>query len=264
MRRLRSSFVGVHHLLAHALVAQLSHPHLSFPFLALIVSGGHTESWLVLGPTRVLILGQTMDDAMGEALDKAARLLAIERGEQEAPGAALERTAQQADAASTPASVTALPPLPLPLSRHAGCDFSFAGLKTALAARVATLSRNSSAARLTAAESAHLACAFQSTCCAHIVQRTLRALAFARQSCPQLRQLVLAGGVACNGALRQSLTAAMREQSVELCIPPPALCGDNGVMIAWMGAVQAGLGHEDALELSHQPQWPAGRRLHIA
>ena len=261
-RRLSTSFIGVHHLLSHALVTQLSHPHLAFPFLAVIVSGGHTEVWLSLTPTSVLILGHTLDDAMGEAVDKASRTLRIQPLPDEALGAALQRTAAEA-VWPVPERVAALPPLPLPLAGRPGCDFSFAGLKTALASRVAALTRSSPSASLTPAETAHLASAFQSTCCTHIVQRTLRALAYVRRDHPQVRQVVLAGGVACNGVLRRMMSDAMAKVGMEVCVPPRSLCADNGVMIAWMGAVQAGMGHEDSLELSYQPQWPAGRRIHI-
>ena len=261
-RSLSSSFIGVHHLLAHALVTQLSHPQLRFPFLSVIVSGGHTEVWLSLSPTSVLILGHTLDDAMGEAMDKAARTLRITPQATEALGAALQRTAAEA-VGPAPDTLAALLPLPQPLTARTGCDFSFAGLKTALASRVAALTRLSPSASLSAAETAHLAAAFQRTCCTHIVQRTLRALALARKDHPQVRQLVLAGGVACNAELRRMMRQAMAQQGIEVCIPPPSLCSDNGIMIAWMGVVQAGLGHEDSPELAYQPQWPAGRRLEL-
>ena len=267
-RQLSCSYVGVHHILSHSLVAQLSgSAHsggLRFPHLSLVVSGGHTSLLLFLSPLHALTLGETMDDAMGEALDKAVRLLDIAPSEQEAPGAALERWAAQAQHLEAPASIAALPPLPMPLQGREGCDFSFCGLKTALATRAQTLRDASSDGRLTAAETAHFAYSFQSTCCQHLINRSLAALSLVRKQLPTLDQLVLAGGVACNGELRRVLAAAMSRRGVELCVPPPALCVDNGVMIAWMGVVQAGLGHEDSYELGYQPQWPAGRRIDLA
>ena len=267
-RQLACSFVGVHHILSHSLVAQLSGSEhsggLRFPHLSLVVSGGHTSLLLFLSPLHALTVGETMDDAMGEALDKAVRVLDIEPTEQEAPGAALERVAAQAEGVEVPASVAALPALPVPLQGREGCDFSFCGLKTALATRVQSLRAASTDGRLTAAETAHLAYSFQANCCQHLINRTLAALSLVRKQLPALDQLVLAGGVACNGHLRRVLAASMSERGMELCVPPRALCVDNGVMIAWMGVVQAGLGHEDNYELGYQPQWPAGRRIDLA
>ena len=267
-RQLACSYVGVHHILSHSLVAQLSGSEYSgglrFPHLSLVVSGGHTSLLLFLSPLHALTVGETLDDAMGEALDKAVRLLDIEPNQQEAPGAALERVAAQAEQVGVPASIAALPPLPMPLQGREGCDFSFCGLKTALATRVQSRRAASADDRLTAAETAHLAHSFQSTCCQHLINRTLAAVTLVRRQLPALDQLVLAGGVACNGQLRHAMAAAMSERGVQLCVPQRALCVDNGVMIAWMGVVQAGLGHEDSYDLGYQPQWPAGRRINLA
>lgn len=266
-RQLKCSYVGVHHILSHSLVAQLSGSEqsggLRFPHLSLVVSGGHTSLLLFRSPLHALTVGETMDDAMGEALDKAARLLNIAPLQQEAAGAALERVAARADQLDVPPSIAALTPLPVPLQGREGCDFSFCGLKTALATRVQSLCAASTDGQLTAVETAHLAHSFQSICCQHLINRTLAAVSLVRKQLPGLDQLVLAGGVACNGQLRRVLAAAMSERGVELCVPPRALCVDNGVMIAWMGVVQAGLGHEDSYELGYQPQWPAGRRINL-
>ena len=267
-RRLACSYVGVHHILSHSLVAQLSGSEhnggLRFPHLSLVVSGGHTSLLLFLSPLHALTVGETMDDAMGEALDKAIRVLDIKPRPQEAPGAALERVAAQAEQAEMPPSVTALPPLPLPLQGRDGCDFSFCGLKTALATRAQSLRAASAKGRLNAAETAHLAHSFQSICCQHLIHRTLAAITLVRRQLPALDQLVLAGGVACNGYLRRVMAAAVSGHGVELIVPPRELCVDNGVMIAWMGVVQAGLGHEDSYSLGYQPRWPAGRRINLA
>ena len=267
-RRLACGYVGVHHILSHSLVAQLSGSEhsggLRFPHLSLVVSGGHTSLLLFLSPLHALTVGETMDDAMGEALDKAARMLDIQPDEHEAQGAALERTAATAHNLPAPPSIAALPPLPIPLQGRDGCDFSFCGLKTALATRIQSLRSASTDGQLTAAETAHLAHAFQSNCCQHLINRTISALTLVRRQLPAVDQLVLAGGVACNSELRRVLGGAMAVRGVELCVPSPALCMDNGVMIAWMGVVQAGLGHTDSYELSYQPQWPAGRRINLA
>ena len=267
-RQLSCSYVGVHHILSHSLVAQLSGSErsggLRFPHLSLVVSGGHTSLLLFLSPLHALTVGETMDDAMGEALDKAVRLLDIQPRQQEAPGAALERIAAQAEQVEVPPSIAALPPLPMPLQGREGCDFSFCGLKTALATRVQSLRDSSADGRLTAAETAHLALSFQSVCCQHLINRALAAVSLVRRQLPALDQLVLAGGVACNEQLRRVTTASMSVRGVEVCVPSRALCMDNGVMIAWMGVVQAGLGHEDSYELGYQPQWPAGRRINLA
>ena len=284
-RSLSRPLFAVHHLLSHAAAASLSHPSLSFPHLSLLVSGGHTELWLQRSPTDVLVLGETRDDAMGEAVDKAARLLAVDRRPEEAGGAALERAAAQACTFPLPQTVAALPPLPLPLAAQRGCDFSFAGLKTALASRIDAIirSRQGAAAAassfsssssfssqpLTAAEQSHLAFAFQSVCCSHVAQRTLHALSLARRLLladgVSLRHLVLAGGVACNQSLQAEMRQRLAPHGLELCVPEPQLCSDNGVMIGWMAAQQAAMGcQEDALDVAYQPHWPAGTRLDLS
>ncbi len=222
-------FIGVNHLEAHALTARL--PGLfdappAFPFLLLLLSGGHCQCVAVHGLGRYERLGTTLDDAVGEAFDKSAKLLGLPW-----PGGPhLERLAATGDAKAVP--------LPRPLLGRPGCDFSFSGLKTAVAQAVAR-----------GAAPADVAASFQGSVAAVLADRARHAHAML----PGATALVVAGGVAANGAVRAALAAAT---PLPLLAPPVALCTDNAVMVAWAGLLRLRAGQDDAMALAPRPRWP--------
>ena len=232
-------FVAVNHLEAHALTPRL--PGLlpaapSFPYLLLLLSGGHCQCVAVRGLGRYERLGTTLDDAVGEAFDKAAKLLGLPW-----PGGPhLERLAAGGD----PGRI----PLPRPLLGRPGCDFSFSGLKTAV---------GRAAARLTdAAGRADLAAAFQAAVAAVLADRARNALGAMRGAGRRPTAVVVSGGVAANGAVRAALAFVAGEAGLPLVAPPVRLCTDNAVMVAWAGIERLRAGLTDPMEHAPRPRWP--------
>jgi N6-L-threonylcarbamoyladenine synthase len=230
----RLPFVAVNHLEAHALTARL--PGLmpagppAFPYLLLLVSGGHCQCVAVAGLGRYRRLGTTLDDAVGEAFDKAAKLLGLPW-----PGGPhLERLAE----GGNPEAV----PLPRPLLGRPGCDFSFSGLKTAVARAVAQ----------GAASPADIAAGFQAAVAAVLADRARHALAML----PEATALVVAGGVAANRAVRAALAGVAGMAGVPMLAPPLRLCTDNAVMVAWAGIERLAAGLADPLDHAPRPRWP--------
>ena len=244
-------FVAVNHLEAHALTARLpgllgdaAPASVAFPYLLLLISGGHCQCVAVEGVGRYHRLGGTVDDAVGEAFDKAAKLLGLPWP----GGPALERLAAAGDPARYP--------LPRPMLGRAGCDFSFSGLKTALAQRVAAFPPGA----LPRDEAADLAASFQAAVVAVLADRLSHALAAFAARHPALpagrRLAVAAGGVAANGAIRAALADAAQAAGFTLAVPPVRLCTDNAVMVAWAGIERLRLGLADPLETAPRPRWP--------
>ena len=229
-------FVAVNHLEAHALTARLT-DGIAFPYLLLLVSGGHCQCVAVRGVGRYRRLGGTIDDAVGEAFDKVGKLLGLPWP----GGPALERLASTGDPARHA--------LPRPLLRRAGCDFSFSGLKTAVAHLVARYP----AGALLVADAADIAAGFQAAVAEVMADRAAHALAMM----PDAGALVVAGGVAANGAIRAALATVAAAHGLPLVAPPPRLCGDNAVMVAWAGIerLRLGLG-ADELAVAPRPRWP--------
>ena len=205
-------FVAVNHLEAHALTARLTHG-LACPYLLLLVSGGHCQCVAVHGVGHYRRLGGTIDDAVGEAFDKVGKML----GQPWPGGPHVERLAASGDAWRWP--------FPRPLLRRAGCDFSFSGLKTAVAQVVAK------AGTLSERDTADIAASFQAAVADVMADRATHALAMM----PDARALVVAGGVAANGAIRAALAGAAAAHGMPMVAPPLRLCGDNAVMVAWTG-----------------------------
>ncbi len=232
-------FLAVNHLEGHALTIRLTHD-VDWPFLLLLVSGGHCQLLLVEGVGAYRRLGTTIDDAAGEAFDKAAKLLGLGYP----GGPALERAAR---AATDPGRFS----LPRPLVGRPGCDFSFSGLKTALRRALAGVP-----VPLAAADQADLAAAFQAAVGDALVDRTRRALALALAAAPACRTLVVAGGVAANQAVRTRLAALAEGAGWRFEAPPLALCTDNAAMIAWAGLERLRLGLQDGLDFAPRPRWP--------
>lgn len=230
-------FVAVNHLEGHALTARLT-DRLAFPYLLLLVSGGHCQLLAVEGVGRYRRYGGTIDDAVGEAFDKTAKLLGLDYP----GGPAVERAARTGDASRFA--------LPRPLKGRPGCDFSFSGLKTAVRQQVQQLGALSSQDR------ADLAASFQAAVAEVLVDRTRNALVRFRADTGQPGPLVVAGGVAANGSLRQALTVLTEAEGTELVAPPAKLCTDNAAMIAWAGVERLRLGQRDSLDARARPRWP--------
>jgi N6-L-threonylcarbamoyladenine synthase len=229
--------IPVHHMEAHALVARLSASNsesspVQFPFLCVLVSGGHNLLMIVEGVGRYIQLGTTLDDALGEAYDKVARLLGLEL--KPSGGAALEALALEGD----PSVFT----FTTPLQKHKTCDFSYAGLKTGVRMKIEAALGGVDLPIPTAEEDpvgrkirADIAASFQTVAVRHLEERCRRALQWAGESHPDIKHVVVAGGVASNKYLRGRLTAVAEEGGFELVCPPPRLCTDNGVMVGWAG-----------------------------
>ena len=231
-------FVAINHLEAHALTARL--PGLvpagaPFPYLLLLLSGGHCQCVAVDGVGRYRRLGGTIDDAVGEAFDKVGKLLGLPWP----GGPALERLAATGTAAHQV--------FPQPLRGRPGCDFSFSGLKTSVAQRIASLP-----SPLPQADAADIAAGFQHAVASVLADRADHAMAMM----PEARLLVVAGGVAANIAIRTALTAAAARRSAAFAAPPIRLCTDNAVMIAWAGIERLRLGLADPLDTAPRPRWP--------
>jgi N6-L-threonylcarbamoyladenine synthase len=230
-------FIAVNHLEAHALTARLS-DGVAFPYLLLLVSGGHSQLLACAGVGQYRVLGASRDDAAGEAFDKTAKLLGLGYP----GGPAIEQAAQGGDPARFP--------LPRPLKGRDGCDFSFSGLKTAVRQIIADRPPCSTA------DIADLAAAIELAICDTLIDRTANAVAWFRRHCPEGTTLVTAGGVAANLRLRQRLTGLAATAGLGFVAPPPALCTDNGAMIAWAGLERLRLGLTDDLDMPVRPRWP--------
>jgi N6-L-threonylcarbamoyladenine synthase len=233
----RKPFLAVNHLEAHALAARLSHD-VRFPYLLLLVSGGHTQLLVCAGIGRYRQLGTSRDDAAGEAFDKTAKLLGLDYP----GGPSIERAARDGD----PGRYA----LPRPLKGREGCDFSFSGLKTAVRQIVADRGP------LDPQQTADLAATIELAICDCLLDRTANALAWFRHHYPEGMSLVAAGGVAANLRLRNRLAALAESTGLAFVAPPVALCTDNGAMIAWAGLERLRLGLVDGLDAPVRPRWP--------
>ena len=240
-------FVPVNHIEAHALTARL--PGLvpggaAFPYLLLLVSGGHCQCVAVDGLGQYRRLGGTIDDAAGEAFDKVAKMLGLGWP----GGPALERLALEGDPAALASGGGALP---RPLLGRPGCDFSFSGLKTAVAQRLAHLPPGTALPRRQAAD---LAAGFQAAVADVLADRITHAIAMM----PEATLLVAAGGVAANAVLRARLAGLAAAHGLGFAAPPLRLCTDNAVMVGWTAIerLRAGLAGPDGLDAPTRPRWP--------
>jgi N6-L-threonylcarbamoyladenine synthase len=230
-------FVAVNHLEAHALTARLT-DGIDFPYLLLLVSGGHTQLLAVKGVGNYQRLGTTVDDALGEAFDKVAKMLALPY-----PGGPhVERTAETGDPMRFD--------LPRPMLRRPNADFSLSGLKTAVRLEIEKLPR------LGDQDVADLCASFQAAVVDVVIDRTRVALRRFRADVGDPSALVVAGGVAANGAIRRALTRLATETGLRLVLPPHVLCTDNGAMIAWAGIERLRAGFRDGMDFAPRPRWP--------
>ncbi len=233
--------IGVNHLAGHALTPRLT-DDLPFPYLMLLVSGGHCQFLLVKGPDDFTRLGGTIDDAPGEAFDKTARLLGLPQP----GGPSVERAAKDGDEKRFR--------FPRPLLDREGCDMSFSGLKTAL-----MRTRDSVVAEkggMTEQNRADLCAGFQAAVRDVLTEKTRRALDVYLAENPAEPSIAIAGGVAANQALRQSLQNLCEQKAVAFTAPPLRLCTDNAAMIAYAGGALLAQGVSHDMTLAARPRWP--------
>lgn len=228
--------IGVHHMEGHLLAPMLEENPPHFPFVALLVSGGHTQLVRVDGVGRYELLGESIDDAAGEAFDKTAKLLGLDYP----GGAALARLALK----GTPNRFA----FPRPMTDRPGLDFSFSGLKTFAANTLHQVMKEEG--ELTEQSKADIAYAFQEAVVDTLAIKCKRAL---KQT--GLKRLVIAGGVSANKQLRQTLAELMQQLGGEVFYPQPQFCTDNGAMIAYAGFLRLKQGQQQDLAIEVRPRW---------
>ena len=228
--------IGVHHMEGHLLAPMLEENPPHFPFVALLVSGGHTQLVRVDGVGRYELLGESIDDAAGEAFDKTAKLLGLDYP----GGAALARLALK----GTPNRFA----FPRPMTDRPGLDFSFSGLKTFAANTLHQVMQEEG--ELTEQSKADIAYAFQEAVVDTLAIKCKRAL---KQT--GLKRLVIAGGVSANKQLRQTLAEMMQQLGGEVFYPQPQFCTDNGAMIAYAGFLRLKQGQQQDLAIEVRPRW---------
>ena len=228
---LKIPFIPVNHLEGHALTVRLT-SNIEFPYVLLLVSGGHCQFLEVSGVGAYRLLGQTRDDALGEAFDKVASMLNLEYP----GGPKIESLAKSGD--------PTLYKLPIPLYGQKGCDFSFSGLKTA----VRTLLHQHPNAR-----KEDIAASFQTSVIKTLLDRTQNDLDMISG---EMTHFVLAGGVAANMAIRSALSEKLFQKGLRLVAPPISLCTDNAAMIAWVGIEKLLYGHSGDVMFEPRPRWP--------
>jgi N6-L-threonylcarbamoyladenine synthase len=229
--------LGIHHLEGHLLSPLLGKPAPAFPFVALLVSGGHTQFFEVRGVGGYRLLGDTQDDAAGEAFDKTANLLGLPYP----GGPALAALAEQGNAQAVA--------LPRPMIDSGDLDMSFSGLKTAVALRAREAAGGGDASQLPVSRKADIAAAFQAAVVDVLVAKSLRALAVTGMA-----SLVVAGGVGANRLLRKRLAEELATRGARAWFPEPRYCTDNGAMIAMAAALRLGDARRD-YRFSVEPRW---------
>ena len=222
--------IGVHHMEGHMLAPLLSENPPEFPFVALLVSGGHTQLMAAYGIGQYELLGESIDDAAGEAFDKVAKMMKLPY-----PGGPnIAKLALQGDALAFE--------FPRPML-HQGLDFSFSGLKTAVSVQLKKLGEEN--------RDADVAASFQEAIVDTLVKKSVKAL---KQT--GLKRLVIAGGVSANLRLREQLETSLKKIKAQVYYAEPALCTDNGAMIAFAGYQRLKAGQRDGLAVTTTPRWP--------
>ena len=222
--------IGVHHMEGHMLAPLLSATPPAIPFVALLVSGGHTQLMAAYGIGQYELLGESIDDAAGEAFDKVAKMMELPY-----PGGPnIAKLALQGDAQAFD--------FPRPML-HQGLDFSFSGLKTAVSVQLKKLGEEN--------RDADIAASFQEAIVDTLVKKSVKAL---KQT--GLKRLVIAGGVSANLRLREQLETSLQKIKAQVYYAEPALCTDNGAMIAFAGYERLKAGQHDGLEVTTTPRWP--------
>ncbi|MGD9637675.1 MAG: tRNA (adenosine(37)-N6)-threonylcarbamoyltransferase complex transferase subunit TsaD [Alphaproteobacteria bacterium] len=238
-------FVAVNHLEGHALTARIT-SDVSFPYLLLLVSGGHCQILIVKDVGCYECLGETLDDAAGEAFDKVAKMMNVGYP----GGVAVEKMAQKGDSKRFK--------LARPMKGKAGCNLSFSGLKTSVRHLIESFSEDKTLenAKLTEQDKADICASFQEAVCDTIINRLKKAVIIFKEQYPEGKFLVVSGGVASNLALREALTKLAQKNHLIFEAPPISLCTDNGVMIAWAGIERFKKGFIDNLSFKPKPRWP--------
>ncbi|KNA19233.1 hypothetical protein SOVF_063360 [Spinacia oleracea] len=254
--------IGVHHMEAHTLVARLTDRNLQFPFVALLISGGHNLLILARDLGHYIQLGTSIDDAIGEAYDKTAKWLGLDM--RRSGGPAVEELAREGD----PKSIR----FKTPMLHHKDCNFSYAGLKTQVKLAIGSKDIDaeiplSSASSHDRRSRADIAASFQRVAVLHLEERCERAIEWALKMEPSIKYFVVSGGVASNLYVRARLDQIAKNKGVQLVCPPPSLCTDNGVMVAWTGIEHFQMGRFDPPPPADEPEdtvhdirprWPLG------
>ena len=225
--------IGVHHMEGHLLATLLTEDPPNYPFIALLVSGGHSQLIACYENQEYQLLGESQDDAAGEAFDKVAKMLGLDYP----GGPVIEKLAAKGD----PERFS----FPRPMTKKPGLDFSFSGLKTAVANEI------KAHANMTLIDKADLAASFQAAALETIRIKCKRAL-----DSTGIKSLVVAGGVSANHALRENLEKIAQDKNVRIHYPPLDLCTDNGAMIAFAGYKRLCSGHEEDLTIQVKARWP--------
>ncbi|XP_067843822.1 tRNA N6-adenosine threonylcarbamoyltransferase, mitochondrial [Heptranchias perlo] len=248
IQQYKKPFIPIHHMEAHALTIRMLH-FVEFPFLVLLVSGGHSLLAVARGVSDFLLLGQTLDEAPGDTLDKVARRLSLRNHpacSTMSGGEAIEYLAKMGNRLHVQ--------LTQPMAQHLDCDFSFTGLRNQVNQIIIKKEREEGLQEGQMLSCVNdIAAAVQHTVAAHLAKRTHRAILFCKKEglLPQKNPiLVVSGGVACNEYIRKALRIIAEANGVSLHCPPPKLCTDNGIMIAWNGIERLRAG----IDVLHNPK----------
>ncbi len=245
---LNKPFIAINHLAAHVLTPRLI-SHIEFPYLCLLVSGGHTQFLLVKSAEDMKMLGQTRDDALGECFDKSAKMMGLPYP----GGPEIEKLASKCVDIETALEKF---DLPRPLSKTEGCNFSFSGLKTAMRQYIEGFPEGF----ILKENASQLAYSFQVSITDTLMDRCKNALLMAQDlTGEKTTRLAIVGGVAANQFIAETFKEFTKEQGIDLYVPPPVLCTDNGAMIAWAGQEKLALGITDSLDFKATPRWPLGK-----
>tara|TARA_B100002052_G_scaffold87470_1_gene80465 strand:- start:2416 stop:3447 length:1032 start_codon:yes stop_codon:yes gene_type:complete len=236
-------FLGINHLDGHALMPRFTHK-LDFPYLSLLISGGHTMFLSVEGPGKYVVLGQSIDDALGEAFDKTGRLLGLGYP----GGPEIEKISQNGTENKFQ--------FPQPLKGRNNCDFSFSGLKTSVRQLAESLSP------LSDKDKSDIAASFQQTICKIIEERTQKAISMFLKLHPYSKVMSASGGVASNVEIKSALQKVAKKNDFELYVPSPKLCTDNGIMIAWAGIEHRRIGYKSDYSFDALARWPLGEKTY--
>jgi N6-L-threonylcarbamoyladenine synthase len=230
-------FIAINHIEAHAISVRLTEDIL-FPYLLLLISGGHCQSCVVHGINRFEVIGKTLDDSVGESFDKVAKLLDLGYP----GGLAIEKESQNGDATRFA--------LPHPLCNKHSYDFSFSGLKTAV--------RVTGEKCKTRQDKIDLSASFQRTVAEILSYKTKQAIDVCHKEGTQITAVVVAGGVAANKTIRGELQKVCGQNNLSFAAPPIPICTDNGAMIAWLGIEKLKLEQFNELNFCPRPRWPLG------
>lgn len=235
----KKPFIAVNHLEGHALTARLT-SNVSFPYLLLLISGGHCQLLIIEGIGKYKRLGTTVDDALGEAFDKCAKMMGLGYP----GGPKIEAAARTGNGKRFN--------LPRPMRGREGCHFSFSGLKTAVRRKIEELGTG----KINNQDIADLCASFQQAAGDILFDRCKNALAQFQSIYPTGNTLVVAGGVAANKSIKKHLTDLKSSEKIELIVPPAKLCTDNAAMIAWAGLELLKSGQNSSLNFKPRPRWP--------